>query len=104
MGTHFFRARYPGPGTRMYPSPRPRDDVPDLTLPPMKWAEVHPAYAQSATFGRDKTESVFGVGREATVQPADIDFSLPDDLTPERKALIRSIVLERGATRSRPSF
>jgi hypothetical protein len=94
MGTHFF-ARYPGPGTRMYPSPAPRDDVPDLTLPAMRWIEIHPAFAKSAGFARDKTANVFEWA-EGTVQPADIDFSTPEDLTPQQRELVRLIVLDTG--------
>lgn len=71
-------ARFTGPGTRLYRSPKP-DEVEDIALPPMKWVQIDPIYKRSGTFQRDRRNKLFEV-LEATGAPDDIDFSIPDSL------------------------
>lgn len=87
-------ARYSGPGTQVYPSPRP--EVRDLVLPPMIWVQVDPVFKNSGTFVRDRKAGVFE-HIKAAGSPADLDLSIPDNLNasldPGQRELVRIIVL-----------
>ncbi len=87
-------ARFSGPGTQIYPSPRP--EVRDLVLPPMVWVQVDPVFKHSGTFVRDRKSGVFECIK-AVGSPEDIDLSIPDSflssLDPAQKELVKIIVL-----------
>jgi hypothetical protein len=98
-------ARFTGPGTRMYRSPKP-GEVDDLALPPMRWVQIDPQYARSGTFMRDKKNKVFQVIK-ADSTPEDIDLTVPGDidvdLDPAQRELIRIITLTVSKT-IKPEF
>lgn len=87
-------ARFSGPGTQIYPSPRP--EVRDLVLPPMVWVQVDPVFKHSGTFVRDRKAGVFEHIR-AVGSPLDLDLSILPNLEavldPGQKELIRIIAL-----------
>jgi len=88
-------ARYGGPGTIMYPSPRPTD-VRDLSLPAMRWVQVDPAYRFSGVFARDKKNKVFETVKSGA-SPDDLDLSIDPQfenlISTDQRELIRTIVL-----------
>lgn len=87
-------ARFSGPGTQIYPSPRP--EVRDLVLPPMVWVQVDPVFRHSGTFVRDRKAKIFE-HIKATGSPLDLDLSIPPSLDaaldPAQRELVRMIVL-----------
>lgn len=87
-------ARFSGPGTQIYPSPRP--EVRDLVLPPMVWVQVDPVFRHSGTFARDRKVGVFECIK-AGGSPDDIDLKIPSNfetsLDPAQKEFIKIIVL-----------
>lgn len=87
-------ARFAGPGTQIYPSPRP--EVRDLVLPPMLWVQVDPVFRHSGTFVRDRKAGVFE-HTKAVGSPLDLDLSIPDSLDavldPAQREMVRTIVL-----------
>jgi len=92
-------ARFPGPGTQIYPSPRP--EVRDLVMPPMVWVQVDPVFRNSGTFVRDRKAQVFE-HIKADAAPVNIDLVISPDLDqvldPAQKELARVIVLAPGET------
>jgi len=74
-GNERLYVRNPGPGTLAYPSPRPKEDVPDLILPPNRWVEVHPVYEQHGIFRRDLKTGKFE-GARATEPPVERDLAI----------------------------
>ena len=79
-------ARYGGPGTIMYPSPRPTD-VRDLSLPAMRWVQVDPAYRFSGVFARDKKNKVFETVKSGA-SPDDRQFKATQVALARRLTLI----------------
>lgn len=88
-------ARFTGPGTRMYPSPKP-GEVKDLVLPPMKWVQVDPVYLRNGVFMRDRNNKTF-VMVQGTASPEDLDLSIPEEidrsLSADQRELVREITL-----------
>lgn len=88
-------ARFAGPGTLCYPSPRP-SEAKDLTLPAMKWIQIDPAYRTSGIFARDKKNKVFE-SIMATSSPDDLDLTIDPQwdrhLTQDQREFLRTIVL-----------
>lgn len=87
--------RYPGPGTILYPSPRP-GEAKDMALPAMIWVQVDPAYRYSGIFARDRKNGVFEyVKAEST--PNNLDLSIDPQwdgaLSADQRELLRCIVL-----------
>jgi hypothetical protein len=97
-------ARYAGPGTRMYPSPKA--DVPSLILVPMKWIQVDPAYNRRGDFARDKKNGIFETVRVSS-PPDDVDLTIPENLdkslNSSQREFVRSIVLSTDQV-LRPEF
>lgn len=98
-------ARFAGPGTRMYRSPKP-GEVDDLVLPALKWVQVDPLYSRSGTYVRDRNKKLFEI-QMAEAIPDDLDLDIPEDLDSKLSTVQREMARQIALTPSeelKPEF